>query len=251
MTAIVGLLAAAGAFAETAPRTWRFTEDYHYLDTKGSVVRRQRVAGDYTRGLPEGAVRWNDVSVANATGDSAPFGAPQKRDFMEGFTYQYESGKASLQPDFFKGFPPMAVEERNLVWDTQMVEGFADLLESKLKPNEVYHLPDVAEIPLGNLGAFRHKDVQIVWTGKAQRNGQDCALIDYRALFNRLEIKSPGMSLIGRSDYWGQIWVSLKSRRIEYATLYEEVLGELTLAGQEKPQIISVFRIGAFEPVVK
>ena len=40
------------------------------------------------------------------------------------------------------------------------------------------------------------------------------------------------MTLKGRSHYWGAIWVSLASRQIEYATLQEDVLGEMTLTGQ-------------------
>jgi hypothetical protein len=43
--------------------------------------------------------------------------------------------------------------------------------------------------------------------------------------------------------------VSLSSRQIEYATLHEDVLGEMTLAGQDAPQTISVFRSGIFEPL--
>jgi hypothetical protein len=73
-------------------------------------------------------------------------------------------------------------------------------------------------------------------------------VIDYRALFNTLEGKTVAFALVGRSEYWGQIWVSLATRQIEYATLYEEVLGELTLQGQEKPMTISVVRVGVFEP---
>jgi hypothetical protein len=38
------------------------------------------------------------------------------------------------------------------------------------------------------------------------------------------------MTLKGRSHYWA-IWVSLANRQIEYATLNEDVLGELTLTG--------------------
>ena len=57
------------------------------------------------------------------------------------------------------------------------------------------------------------------------------------------------MTLNGRSDYWGQIWISLATRQVEYATLYEFVSGEMTLPGQTTPQVVSVFRIGTFEPV--
>ena len=56
------------------------------------------------------------------------------------------------------------------------------------------------------------------------------------------------MTLQGRSHYWGEIWVSLSTKQIEYATLYEDVLGEMKLAGQATPQVIDVFRSGVFEP---
>ena len=57
------------------------------------------------------------------------------------------------------------------------------------------------------------------------------------------------MNIKGRSDYWGQIWVSLATKQIQYATLYENVAGEMKLAGQDTPQLLNVFRIGTFEPV--
>jgi len=75
-------------------------------------------------------------------------------------------------------------------------------------------------------------------------------VIDYRAFFNPLDIATAAMTLKGRSHYWGAIWVSLATRQIEYATLDEDVLGELTLAGQGAPRTISVLRSGIFEPVV-
>ena len=58
------------------------------------------------------------------------------------------------------------------------------------------------------------------------------------------------MTLTGRSHYWGQIWVALATKQIEYATLYEDVLGEMTL-GQGSPQLIDVFRSGVLEPVAQ
>jgi hypothetical protein len=91
--------------------------------------------------------------------------------------------------------------------------------------------------------------VVLEWIGRSQRNGQDCALIEYRAFFNPLEIANSGMTLKGRSDYWGQIWVSLATKQIEYATIYENVEGEMQLTGQNTPQGISVFRIGTLEPL--
>jgi hypothetical protein len=43
--------------------------------------------------------------------------------------------------------------------------------------------------------------------------------------------------------------VSLATKQIEYATIYEEVSGEMKLPGQDAPQLLSVFRIGTLEPL--
>jgi len=237
------------AVKDDGPRTYRFTVDYNTADTKGEVVHRQRVTGEYTRGLGDGEVMWKNVSQAEADGATAPFGAPQKRDFMEGFRYHNNLGD-TMKPDFFKGFPPTAVFERNLVWDTGMIEMFGQHYFEHLKLNEPYHIISDQDVKMPDVGTFRNHDVVLELVGRSRRNGQDCALIKYQAFFNPLEIANGGMTLKGRSDYWGEIWVSLATKQIEYATLQEVVVGEMKLAGQDTTQVINVFRTGAFEPVI-
>ena len=45
------------AVVDKGPRTYRFTVDHTVTDTTGQVVQRQRVSGDYTRGLLESLPR--------------------------------------------------------------------------------------------------------------------------------------------------------------------------------------------------
>ena len=104
------------------------------------------------------------------------------------------------------------------------------------------------DVHMPGVGTFHNRDVQLTWVGRSNRNGQDCAVIEYRAFFNPVQVENGAMTLKGRSHYWGAIWVSLATRQIEYATLLEDVLGELTLAGQPT-RTISVFRSGVFEPL--
>ena len=106
------------------PQTYRFTCDYYYLDTKGNLGRRERVSALYLRDLPEDRVRWTDIAVAESNGSSDNFSPAPKRDFMEGFSYTRASLKDMLKPEFFRGFPPTAWLERNLVLDAHMIEGF-------------------------------------------------------------------------------------------------------------------------------
>jgi hypothetical protein len=223
---------------DDVPRTYRFTCDYIHLDVKGNPAgMTQKVAGEYTRGLPDGKVRWNNVTVNG-----------QKRDFMEGFTYRLAGRDDAVKPEFFRSFPPMAFQERNLVWDTMMFEYFGQDFFDKLNLNVAYHV-EPSTVPLAGAGQFENKNIELTWIGISKRNGQTCALIDYRAFFNKLDVKTAGIGLVGRSHYWGQIWVSLATRQIEYATLYEDMLGELKLGAQPTPQLMNVFRIGAFERI--
>ena len=236
------------AVKDSGPRTYRFMVDYNTANTKGEVVFRQRVAGEYTRGLPNGDVAWKNVTVADVVGPTAAFPAAQKRDFMEGFRYHDDLG-STLKPDFFKGFPPTAVVERNLVWDTGMLEMYGQNYFDHLKLNEPYHSMSNEDVAMPEVGTFHVRDTILEWIGRSQRNGQDCALIRYQSFFNPVEIATGGMTLKGRSDYWGEIWVSLATKQIEYGTLYEVVVGEMKPPGQDTTQVVNVFRIGALEPV--
>jgi hypothetical protein len=230
------------------PRTYRFTVEYNTANTKGETLRRQRLTGDYTRGLVGGEVIWKNVTQADADGTTGAFGAAQKRDFMGGFRYPNNLSN-TLKPEFFKGFPPTAVFERNLVWDTGMIEHFGQDFFEQLKLNEPYHAGSSQDVNMPEVGTFRNQDLVLEWIGRSQRNGQVCALINYQAFFNPLEIVNGGMTLKGRSDYWGQIWVSVATKQIEYGTLNESVVGEMKLPGQEITQIINVFRSGTLEPM--
>lgn len=233
---------------DSGQRTYRFTVEYNNANARGEVMSRQRFTGDYTRGLDNGDVIWKNVTQSDATGPTAPFGAPQKQEYMEGFRYHNDSPN-TMKPDFFKGFPPTAVFERNLVWDTTMIEAFGQNYFANLKLNEPYHAMSNEDVNMPDVGTFHNHDVVLEWIGNSQRNGQDCALITYKAFFNPLDIANGGMTLKGRSDYWGEIWVSLATKQIEYATLHEVVVGEMKLPGQGTIMAIDVFRIGTFEPL--
>lgn len=233
---------------DSGPRTYRFVVDYNTANTKGELVYRQRVTGEYTRGLAGGDVMWKNVSLASAVGPTAPFAAPEKSDFMEGFRYRNDNAN-TMAPNFFKGFPPAAVMQRNLVWDTGMIEMFGQNHFDQLKLNEPYQIISDQDVNIPDVGTFRNHNVVLEWIGRSERNGQECALITYHAFFNPVQIATGGMTLIGRSDYWGEIWVSLETKQIEYATLNESVVGEMKLPGQDTPQVLNIFRSGTLEPL--
>jgi hypothetical protein len=235
---------------DAGPRTYRFTVDYSTADVHGRIIQLERVKGDYTRGLPDNKAVWENVTVADSTHAGGPLGPERKQEFMNGFQYDRKSFNP-MSPDFFKDFPETAVNERNLVWDTVMLENFGQEQFEHLALNQAYHFSRDQDVNMPGVGKFHNRVVQLMWIGKSYRNGQNCALIEYRAYFNPLEMAMSGMTFEGRSHFWGLIWVSLKTKQIEYGTLYEDVLGEMKPPGSNSTQIVNTFRSGIFEPLAK
>lgn len=182
------------AVKDAGPRSYRFTVDYNSANSRGEIFQRQRFTADYTRGLPGGEAMWKNVAEVTAYGATAPFGAPQKRDFMEGFRYRNDLD-STLKPDFFKGFPPAAVMERNLVWDTGMIEKFGQNYFDQLKLNEPYEVISDDDTDMPGLGTFHNHNVVLEWVGRSKRNGDDCAVIEYQAFFNPIELAVGGMTM--------------------------------------------------------
>src|SRR5262249_43375279 len=237
------------ALKENGPHRYLFTCDYFYLDTLGNLTRKERVTGQYTRGLADGNARWNNVRIAAARGfdDRFPEGEVQK--YMEGFTYG-PSDQSMFNNEFFRGFPAIEVKTKNLVWDTFAFENFAWNYFDKLELNQVYRtLSQPEDVPLAGAGTFQNHQIELVWIGISRRNNKTCALIQYRAFFNKLNVSVANMSFQGRSHYWGDIWLSLDDKQIEYATLFEDVLLEMKMPGQQNKQLLNPFRQATFEKI--
>jgi hypothetical protein len=100
------------------------------------------------------------------------------------------------------------------------------------------------------MGSFENKDMVLTWTGITERNGEYCAVIEFRTMNNPLEYTGEGMSMKGRSHYWGTIWVSLEDKQIEHAVLFEDVVMEMNLPGQTTKQIMDAVREISFVKVL-
>jgi hypothetical protein len=225
------------------------TTDHFNTDIFGNFFNKMRVKGQYTRGLDNGNVKWNNVSIAMALQRDADFPAGNPVDYMEDFSYKVSP--EMLKPEAFATFGENNAFTKNLVWDMMAIEGFAWSSFNKVKlnvpfSNELFN----GKMDLAGQGSFENKDVQILWTGISVRNGENCAVIEYRTLNNPLEYAGEGMSMKGRSHYWGTIWVSLEDKQIEHAVLYEDVVMEMNLPGQTNKQIMNATREISFVKVI-
>ncbi len=217
------------------------TTDHFNTDIFGNFFNKQRVQGEYTRGLENGKVKWNNVSVAMSMSRETDFPEGTPIDYMENFSYDPLSDM--LNPEVFKSFGENSAFTKNLVWDMLAIETFAWNYWDNLELNVSYSTPELnGELDLAGQGSFENKDIKLTWTGISKQNGELCAVIDYRTMNNLLEVSYEGMDMKGRSHYWGTIWVSLKDKQIEHAVLYEDVVMEMNLPGQTQKQIMNSTR---------
>lgn len=226
-----------------ATRDYRLVTDYTMLGPQGAEAGTHVVTGDFT--IAGDDLRWTSVTTGAAKQQGATPTEVEHRGFMEGFHYSREQQK-SITREFFKDFPPMAHDERNLVWDERMFHGFVEHLDH-MKINDTITMAAMP-VSLAGSGTFNNRRIQLTLVGVGRRNGEDCFLMHYEALLNSFSMQAGPMTIAARSDYLGDIWVSIRTRAIEYGTLFEEVAG--TIANSQAgnaPQPLHVIRVATLQ----
>jgi hypothetical protein len=59
------------------------------------------------------------------------------------------------------------------------------------------------------------------------------------------------MSFKGRSLYWGELWISLEDKQLEYAYMIEDVIFKLKTAQSEQGNLLNLQREVTFETLKK
>ena len=225
------------------------TTDHFNTDIFGNFFNKIRIKGDYTRGLPNEQVKWNNVSVAMSMSRNDEFSAGSPVAYMENFSYKVSEDM--LKPEKFSTFSENSAYTKNLVWDMMGIEGLAWVNFNDLELNKPFKATFFnGKMDLAGMGSFENKDMVITWTGITERNGEYCAVIEFRTMNNPLEYAGDGMSMKGRSHYWGTIWVSVEDKQVEHAVLFEDVVMEIQLPGQTNKQIMDATREISFVKVL-
>jgi hypothetical protein len=197
---------------------YRMTAIYTNRDLYGNFTGKMKITGDYTTGLQGDSAKWNNVFISSSNNFSDPFPVGVKQEYMENMKYVPSS--RMLDKSSFKNFPPKteSVFAKNLVWDMMMIELYAWIYTDSLKLNMYYVIhPKAASFEMGGVGKYSHDNIQIRWTGVSEMNNELCAIIEYRAVDNLLEINMDQIKSKGTEQYWGTTWVSLKTGLIEFA----------------------------------
>ena len=243
---------------ENDPQKYCVTSHLHNRDISGNTINRILITAEYTRALDDGFVRWNNVRIGSSQDSAKPISESmlQYYKYMEDFSYSTKMPvdvSKTVTEEFYKDFPNDDTKHliKSLVWDAVGIETFAWTYFDKLKLNELYLASDFEDfdVQLGDLGTIKMKDLKLKWAGISKMNDKICALIQYHSFSNPVDMISEAMTVKGRSLYWGCIWVSLEDKQIEYGTMNEDVIMEMTFTGNSGKKLINIQREVMFEKI--
>jgi len=224
-------------------KKYRMTAIYTNRDLYGNFTGKSRIYGEYTKNINGDSCRWNNVGISSSDSFLGAFSEEQKQLFIEGFTY-IPSDKM-LQADAFIGFPatPDAVLSKNLIWDMMAIESFAWQQYDSLKLNRIYAIPDSDDkFAMADIGTYEHSGINLCWTGISEMNGVLCAVVEFRAIDNKISMEMEALKTKGTEQYWGSIWMSLKDKSIEQAEMYGGTIQEITVPGMENKFLVKTIR---------
>jgi hypothetical protein len=222
---------------------YRMTAVYINMDFYGNITTGVKVTGDYTREPGGKQASWNNVFIANSNNASETFPEGTKQEYMENFVYDPSSDM--VRSDAFKNFPEgtQTVFAKNLVWDMSVAENFAWNYTDSLKLNRNYIIPGIkGSFEMAEVGTYSHKSIKICWTGISVVNGKLCAVIEYRALNNKIELKLAQIKSRGTEQYWGTTWMALDTKQIEYAEMYSGTIQEMEIQGFKDKMLVKTVR---------
>jgi hypothetical protein len=222
---------------ETTPQKYLMTFVYYNKDIYGKFFNKVQVSGEYTRGFEDGTVKWNNVRIAESNQEDGIFPEGSKQEYMENF--RYSPSEDMMNASEFNEIPennPWVFHMKNLVWDMMGFEGFAWGVFDSLKLNQFYSWQNInGKVDLSGEGYFENKDIKMLLAGITKLNGEICAVVQFLAMNNPLEINTEmsGMKMAfkGRSHYWGNVLVSLEDKQIEQAIMFEDVVMKINIPG--------------------
>jgi hypothetical protein len=222
---------------------YRMTAIYTNRDLYGKFTGKTMVTGDYTRGLPGDSSMWKNVFISASNNFSEPFPAGKKQEYMENF--RYIPSDKMMEASAFKDFPKSVenVFARNLIWDMMSFDIFSWKYYDSLKLNIPYIIPDIkAEFSMADIGTYSHNKIVLCWRGITEFDGALCAVIDFNAIDNLLDLNMDMIKTKGTEQYWGTVLVSLKNKDIEHAEMYSGTIQEIEVKGMKDKFLMKTIR---------
>lgn len=196
----------------------------------GSNINCNAVKATYIVGLENGFVAWKNVSLAQIDDfKQTKYKGTDLPAFNE-FSYKAVD-TAFLSEDFYK---KITVEQRDLakwlVSDALQMQGLAWYVFDSLEFNKEFYpkLLENHDVKFEDWVIFSNRYQKLVWSGITEHNDEICAIVKFESSYNPVKIDNEQMQVKGRSLYYGEMWISLTDKQVEYAVMFEDVIMKLT-----------------------
>lgn len=217
----------------------------------GTKFNCNAVKATYITGLANDSVGWKDVSLSQISDF-------MQKDFNGTYlpsfnSFRYKINETNfLKDDFYSNIP---AEQRDLakwlVSDAIQMQGLAFYVFDSLEYNKEY-IPGFLknhDFKFADWVTFTSRYQKLIWSGIAKYNNEVCAIVKFESLYNPLKIENEKMSVKGRSLYYGEMWISLTNKQVEYATMVEDVIMKLKSSLFPNEQLIDLQREIVFNKV--
>jgi len=137
-----------------------------------------------------------------------------------------------FQEDFYSDIPTEKKEwARMMTSDVPWFEFGWSILDSLEFQKEFFPKDmDKRDISVEGVYTFSSSYLKCIWSGITLHNNEICAIVKFESFTNQLTSYWEGkMAMTGRDLYYGELWVSLNTKQIEYFKMVEDVVGEFYL----------------------
>ena len=117
-----------------------------------------------------------------------------------------------------------------LVSDALQMQGLAWYVFDSLEFNKEFYpkLLENHDVKFEDWVIFSNRYQKLVWSGITEHNDEICAIVKFESSYNPVKIDNEQMQVKGRSLYYGEMWISLTDKQVEYAVMFEDVIMKLT-----------------------
>ncbi len=217
----------------------------------GNKINCNAVRAAYIAGLENGYVSWKNVCLAQINNIRQKQFDGTALPAFNNFSYK-ANNLDFLKADFYKNIPPDQQDlAKWLVSDAVQMQGLAAYVFDSLEFNKEFN-PKFLEnydIKFENWVTFSSRYQKLIWSGISKYNNKICAIVKFESYYNPVEMNNPEMTFKGRSLYWGEIWISLEDKQVEYATMVEDVIFRLKSAAFPQEQLLDLQREITFNKI--
>jgi hypothetical protein len=217
----------------------------------GNKINCNAVRAAYVAGLENGYVSWKNVCLAQINNIRQKQFDGTALPAFNNFSYK-ANNLDFLKADFYKNIPPDQQDlAKWLVSDAVQMTGLAAYVFDSLEFNKEFY-PKFLEnydIKFENWVTFSSRYQKLIWSGISKYNNEICAIVKFESYYNPVEMNNPEMTFKGRSLYWGEIWISLEDKQVEYATMVEDVIFRIKSAAFPQEQLLDLQREITFNKI--